>query len=295
MMVSICGASGFIGRHIMTVFPQGNEISLREDSWRDKITETDVLINLIGKAHDHGGIATEADYYYANLELVKKVFDAFKVSSAAVLVHISSLAAVEEFESPVPLTEEHDCHPYSWYGQSKRAAEEWLMSQKLPQGKKVIILRPPMVHGPGDKGNLGLLYKLVSKGIPYPLAAFDNRRSFISINNFCFLLEKIIRHHDEMDTGIYHMADDEPLSTQEIIRLIGEVTGRKIVNLPIPKLMIQAVAKLGEVLPIPLNNKRLKKMTSDLLVSNTKIKMALGIDKLPVTAREGMMHTIRSF
>src|SRR5690606_37898463 len=103
--------------------------------------------------------------------------------------------------------EDSSCNPISWYGHSKRTAEKWLLEQHLPPGKKLVILRPPMVHGPGDKGNLGLLYKLISKGIPYPLASFDNRRSFISIDNFSFFIEQIITHHEKMDSGIYHIAD----------------------------------------------------------------------------------------
>src|SRR5690606_16164829 len=119
----------------------------------------------------------------------------FLESDADLLIHISSLAAIEEFESATPLTESDECHPQSWYGQSKHTAEEWLFAQQLPENKKLIIVRPPMVHGPRDKGNLDLLYKLISKGIPYPLASFDNKRSFISIDNFSFFIEQIIDHH----------------------------------------------------------------------------------------------------
>ncbi|MNN40153.1 hypothetical protein D3C81_1542150 [compost metagenome] len=131
--------------------------------------------------------------------------------------------------------------------------------------------------------------------MPYPLSSFDNKRSFIAIDNFCFFIEQIIRNHSRMESGIYHIADDEPVSTKRIIEIIKEVTGRKVINIRLPKMVVHVIAKLGDVLPFPLNTRRLKKMTSDLLVSNNKIKEALGIEELPLTAEQGIEKTIRSF
>lgn len=298
MKVSIVGASGFIGRNLLkslSLSYKTNSVSLRERASSSSALGSDVVINLVGKAHDHKGTAGEKDYYHANLDLAKQVFNTFVSSDTKLLLHISSLAAVEEFESAVPLSEDCRCNPQSFYGKSKRAAEEWLLTQNLPKGKKMIILRPPMVHGEGDKGNLGLLYKLISKGIPYPLASFDNCRSFISIDNFSFLIKEIIEKQDSLETGIYHMADDEYISMKEIIAVIEKVTGKNVLDLALPKSIVKAIAKIGDVLPIPLNSSRLKKMTSDLLVSNEKIKSALDVEKLPMTAKEGLEKTIRSF
>src|SRR5690606_10052015 len=269
-------------------------ISLRESNLKTVFKEPTV-INLVGKAHDHKGTASEEDYRYVNVELAKQVFDAFVESGAKLLIHVSSLAALEEFESTKPLTESDNCNPVSWYGKSKREAEEWLLAQNLPENKKLIILRPPMVHGPGDKGNLGLLYKLISKGIPYPLYSFDNKRSFISIDNFSFFIQHIIENQDKMTSGIYHVADYKPVSTKEIIEIIKQVTKKSVPNIALPKVLVKGIAKVGDVVPIPLNTNRLKKMTSDLLVSNAKIKQALGLEKLPLTAQEGLVKTIKSF
>ncbi|MGJ1433083.1 NAD-dependent epimerase/dehydratase family protein [Sphingobacterium spiritivorum] len=295
MKTVVMGSTGFIGKHLIRSLPNSVGISLR-DSDLGEVTENSVaFINLVGKAHDHKGTATEADYYHVNVDLAKDVFEAFKQSSAKLLIHISSLAALEEFESDILLSEQDICNPVSWYGKSKRAAEMWLLGQDLPDNKKLIILRPPMVHGPGDKGNLGLLYKLISKGIPYPLSAFNNKRSFISLENFCFFINQIIQNHDKLKSGIYHIADNQPISTKEIIEIIKKETGKKTIDLSLPKFLVNGIAKLGDVIPIPLNTKRLKKMTSNLLVSNQKIKTALGIEKLPLTATEGLVKTIRSF
>lgn len=295
MRTVILGYSGFIGQHLLNQLNKSTGVSLRDKSWKESVIDTDVLINLVGKAHDHKGNSLEEEYYNSNFELVKEVYSEFIKSSALMLIHVSSLAALEEFESKQPLSEEQDCNPISWYGKSKRSAEKWLLEQHIPDGKKLIILRPPMVHGPGDKGNLGFLYKFLSKGFPYPLSSFDNKRSFISIDNFCYFINKIIENYDKIPNGIYHVADDTPISIKQIVKIIKNVSGNKVPNLKIPKVIIKGVAIIGDYLPIPLNSKRLKKMTSDLVVSNTKLKFALGIDSLPLTAEEGLEKTIRSF
>ena len=152
-----------------------------------------------------------------------------------------------------------------------------------------------MIHGEGDKGNLTLLYKIISKGIPYPLGAFQNSRTFISVDNVVFLMNEIIKKYKEMESGVYHITDDEPLSTQKIIEIIGIAKGKKPLILSPPKFLINGLAKFGDMISLPINSKRLKKMTSNLIVSNQKIKTALNIVSLPITAEEGMKKTIESF
>lgn len=298
MKVIIFGTSGFIGKNLVRGIDNKHAItisSLRDKSNLEKLNSSFVVINLVGKAHDHKGEATERDFYYANYDLVKDLFNAFINSDAKILIHISSIAAIEEFGSSNALTEDMECKPVSWYGQSKRKAEEFLLEQELPKDKKVIILRPTMVHGPGDKGNLILLYKLISKGIPYPLAKFDNKRSFLSIDNFNYIINQILDKQESIESGIYHICDDQAVATSDIINIIGKVTNKPVKNFALPRGLVKVMAKVGDVVPIPLNTKRLGKMTSDLIVSNDKIKRALGIDKLPVSAEEGLERTIRSF
>ncbi|WP_386690143.1 NAD-dependent epimerase/dehydratase family protein [Lonepinella sp. MS14437] len=300
MIIQITGASGFVGQNLTQYFTKSpykiTALSLRSENWENDLEQNaDVLINLVGKAHDHKKLATEQDFYFANVELTKKIFQAFIKSNIQLLIHVSSIAAIEESNSNRFLDETDESNSTSLYGKSKREAEEWLLEQILPENKKLIIIRPPMVHGTGDKGNLALLYKLISKGIPYPLAAFDNRRSFISIDNFCFFIQEIIKNKDNIPSGIYHIADDEAVSISQIIDIIKSVTGKKVPNIALPKFIIKGIAKLGDFIPIPLNSVRLQKMTGNLLVSNKKIKQALGIEKLPVTATEGLEKTILSF
>jgi len=96
-------------------------------------------------------------------------------------------------------------------------------------------------------------------------------------------------------TAVLYVGDDEPLSTNELIRLISESVGKKFLIWKLPKVMINAVASMGGALHIPLNRDRLSKLTENYVVSNAKIKRALAIKKMPVTARDGMMKTLSSF
>ncbi len=298
MKILVAGGSGFIGRNLIDSFHEKWDVE--NASLRGKISEqqyknAEVFINLVGKAHDFKGTATEEEYFFVNNQLAQDLFALFLKSEASLFIHISSLAAVEEFGSDSEIDEEADCNPISIYGRSKRAAEVFLNNQQLPEGKRVVILRPTMVHGAGDKGNLTLLYKLVKKGIPYPLSKFDNKRSFLSIDNFNFVLHHIIEKRQLITTGTFNVCDDQPVSTNEVISIIGEVLGKRIRRFAIPKNLIYVLASIGDRISLPLNSKRLKKMTSDLVVSNQKIKSALGVTSLPVTAKEGLRKTFISF
>jgi len=299
MIIHITGASGFVGTNLSSFLKDNNykvkPLSLRNTDWKNDIPSSDVIINLIGKAHDHKGEATENDFFEANYELVKQLYDCFLNNRASLFIHISSIAALEEENAKDIISEEYTPNPKSYYGRSKRIAEEFLLEQIIPEGKKIVILRPTMIHGPGDKGNLKLLYKIISKGIPYPLGAFDNKRSFIGIDNLCFIIQKVIEKKDVITSGVYNVADDEPLSTLEIIKTIGRISKKKPAVLKVPKRLINFMAKSGDVLKLPLNSKRLVKMTSSLIVSNAAIKQAVAIEKFPLTAQEGLDKTIRSF
>ena len=98
-----------------------------------------------------------------------------------------------------------------------------------------------------------------------------------------------------MASGIYHMGDDEALSTNELIGLICEALGKKAHIWRIPQGLMNAVAKVGGGLHLPLNPLRMQKLTENYVVSNAKIKQALGIEKMPISAREGLIATIKSF
>jgi len=298
-MILITGNSGFVGTNLFSYLKLNNYaldgLSLRDSGWQNKSTDANVIVNLVGKAHDHKGEASESDFFRVNCELSEKLFDYFLKSEASLFIHISSIAALEEESHDSIVDEDYRPNPKSAYGRSKRKAEEFLLSKQLPAGKKLVILRPTMIHGPGDKGNLTLLYKIINKGIPYPLGAFNNKRSFLGIDNLCFVIQKLIENKENIATGTYNVSDDECLSTLDIIRTIGVVSEKKPSILKIPKAVIKFLAKTGDVLKLPFNSKRLIKMTSNLVVSNAALKNVIGVEKFPLTAQQGLEKTIKSF
>jgi len=158
--------------------------------------------------------------------------------------------------------------------------------------KKTYILRPCMIHGPGNKGNLILLYNVIKKGIPYPLGAFENRRSFTSVDNLCFVISQLIEK--DIASGIYNVGDDESLSSNELITLMANIMGKPDRIWKWNKSLIQLAAKIGTVLHLPLNTERLQKLTENYIVSNAKLKNALGIKNMPVRAEDGFRKTISS-
>jgi nucleoside-diphosphate-sugar epimerase len=296
MKVYISGSSGFIGKNLILALSDikglfVNTERIRLSNFNCVITD-DIVIHLAGKAHDLKNILDPEEYYQANTELTKKIFDAFLKSDASVFITISSVKAVADQVSFV-LTEETAPEPKTHYGKSKLLAEEYIFSNPLPVGKRVYVLRPCMIHGPGNKGNLNLLFKIVNKGIPWPLGAFENERSFCSIDNLCFIIKELIERKD-ISTGIYNVADDESISTNELINLISKSQNKKSIILNLPKKIIKSLAKLGDILKFPLNSERLQKLTESYIISNDKIKKAIG-KPLPISAKDGLLKTFQSF
>ncbi len=149
-----------------------------------------------------------------------------------------------------------------------------------------------MIHGPGNKGNLNMLYKFIRTGIPYPLGAFKNKRSFLSIENFCFVIEEIIA--DRLNEGIYLMADNEPVSTNRIVEIMNEVLNKKGKILNVPKGLIGLLSRIGSWIHAPFNTSTVGKLCENMVVSNEKLRLNLSED-FPVAAEEGLKKTIRSF
>lgn len=138
-----------------------------------------------------------------------------------------------------------------------------------------------------------MLYNSVKRGFFYPLGTYDTKQSFLSIDNLCFVINEFIEQND-IASGIYHLADDEPVSTKDLIALISQVTNKKIFIWKIPKFIISVLSKVGDYFPLPINTERVMKMTENYVVSNQKIKTALG-KNLPVSSKGGLMKTIQSF
>ena len=309
MNILITGIHGFVGQNLVpyleakghTIYGLGRT---GDYVWNDlesgHLPHVDAIIHLAGKAHDTKN-QTEADVYFkVNRDLTLKVFAYFmEHQDIKKFIFFSSVKAVADKVSGDILTEDAIPMPKGPYGESKAAAEKQLndmwqaASPTQTDGRQVYILRPCMMHGPGNKGNLNLLYKVVNAGFPWPLGAFENKRSFCSIQNVCFVVEQLLKHN--ADSGVYNLADDEALSTNTLIEIICNCLRRKAKIWKFGHGAMTFLARIGDCLHLPLTTERLAKLTENYIVDNSKIKCALNIDKMPLSAREGLSYTIRCF
>jgi nucleoside-diphosphate-sugar epimerase len=309
MNILITGIHGFVGSNLVDhlkschkingldkISPEkeGNIKTFKWDDVEMSLPDVDVIIHLAGKAHDTKNQTGAQIYFDVNFGLTKKIFDWFLQSKAKKFIFFSTVKAAADTIGDEILTENVVPKPFGAYGESKLAAEEYINSQfSIFNSQFCYILRPAMIHGAGNKGNFNLLYNFVSKGIPYPLGAYENKRSFTSIDNLSFVINSLINKN--IQSGIYNMCDDETLSTNELIKLIAEVRNQKPKIWKINKKLITFLARIGGILHLPLNSERLQKLTENYTVSNKKIKSAFEIDKMPISAKEGFEKTIKSF
>jgi nucleoside-diphosphate-sugar epimerase len=294
MAYFLTGSSGFVGNNLAKYLGKINvrELNLRGD-WSNQIVKNSnfSIIHLAGKAHDLRKTSNPDEYYEVNFELTKKLFDAFLKSDAEKFIFISSVKAVAD-KVDLILTEDAIPNPLTHYGKSKLMAEQYIQNQVLPAGKSYYILRPCMIHGPGNKGNLNLLYNFVQKGIPFPLAAFHNKRSFLSIENLCFVIKIILEQN--IQSGIYNISDDAALSTNEVVSIFSKSLNKKPRLWALSTKFVKKLAKIGDFLGLSFNTERLDKLTENYTVSNKKIKEAIN-QTLPIEAKEGLLLTARSF
>lgn len=328
MKILITGVHGFVGSNLVEALKKEHTIygldiiSPVKDgvrftfSWDyldkpNEIPEIDAIIHLAGKAHDTKNQSAADVYFKVNTGLTQKIFDWYLAHpTAKKFIQFSTVKSAADRVEGEFLTEECIPTPIGPYGESKIAAENYIIEKFAPEalkrpfhnftdedavvdGKKVYIMRPCMIHGPGNKGNLNLLYGVVSKGIPWPLGAFENRRSFTSIGNLQEVIKGLLTK--DAPSGIYHMGDDEALSTNELIEVICSALGKKAHIWRIPRGLMNGAARLCDWLHLPLNSLRMQKLTENYVVSNAKIKAALGMTEMPVRAVDGLRGTIESF
>lgn len=276
------GSHGFVGTNLVEVLSGEHEIIQWDVRSDEVLPDCDAVIHLAGKAHDTKNVSHDEEYYEVNTELTKKIYDAFLKSAAKKFIFFSSIKAQDGDTA---------------YAKSKKAAEEYICGKFRDEclefsDKKVYILRPCMIHGKGVKGNLPLLFKFVKRGLPWPLAAFENQRNYSSMGNVCYVVSELLRK--DVESGTYNICDDEPISTNALIRLMSECLGMKGRLLRVPKGLIKIGARVGDYLHLPLNTERLGKLTEDYVVDNSDIKRALGIRCMPVKAMDGLKTTIES-
>ena len=286
----ITGANGFVGKNVIKYFNGKMHFKIHFRDQQIKIDNYNVF-HFAGIAHDLKKTLNDKIYWDVNVNLTKKIFDEFLKSNAKVFIFLSSIKAVTDNYEGI-LDESFFPNPRNVYGRTKLEAERYLLSKKLPNGKKVFILRPCMIHGPYNKGNLNLLYKLLRNIIFWPFGKFNNYRSYCSIDNLCFVINELINRPD-VPSGIYNVCDSEAISLNETIDILSFLFEKKIYILKIPKSLIYFISKVGDILHLPFNTENFDKLTASSIVSNRKLINSIG-KELPISVKDGLMLTFRS-
>lgn len=291
--VYITGANGFIGKHLCSLLERKYAVTKYKRNESIVIHE-DVVIHLAGLAHDLSKVSNEADYYRVNTDFTKEVYDAFLQSPAKKFIFLSSVKAAADVVEEI-LTEDTLPNPQTPYGLSKLKAEQYIIShpETASSNKQFYVLRPAMVYGEGNKGNLNTLYHFLKKGYPWPLGAFNNRRSYCAVENLLFVMDEILRI-DDFPAGIYNVCDDEAVRTNDLVAWIQRGSGKRTQIYKIPAFLIYILVKLGDLFKLPLNSETFKKLTDSYEVSNKKLVLTLGTT-LPVKAKYGIPRVLKTF
>lgn len=279
--VLITGSSGFIGNYFIDKYSNDYEINrfsfFNDDMEQLNLNKTNIVIHLSALVHQMDG-ASKEEYERVNvtqtLELAKKA----KASGVEHFVFMSSIKVYGE-ESDGVYSEKSECHPQDEYGMSKLKAERAL--QELEDEHFIVsIIRTPIVYGEGVKANIKNLVSLVKKVSVLPFGSINNKRSMVYIGNLCHLVDTIIAQDK---SGIFLAADDKPLSTTKLIKLIARELDKKVYLLNIP--LFPWVLK-------KLKPSFYKRLYESLEVDNTKTKEILNL-KNPYSVEDGIRYMIR--
>ena len=254
----VTGADGFIGKAVikalnkegMTIVKSGRRKSLvshdyfcreisGETPWSDVLKGVDSVVHLGGRAHVlNDGKNSAAKYMDTNFHGTKNLALQAAEKGVKKFIFISSIGVNGRLTKDKPFTDSSELNPDSPYSLSKMLAEKELRSIEKKTGMEVVIIRPPLVYGPGAKGNFPRLIKLVKAGVPLPFKNISNKRSFISIGN---LVSGIIHCLINEKTGgeTFLISDGEDLSTADLVELIGDKMNKKILFIYFPLFLIR--------------------------------------------------------
>ncbi|MHA8095450.1 NAD-dependent epimerase/dehydratase family protein [Aquirufa lenticrescens] len=293
MKILLTGSSGFVGKNLLSSLNSNFEIvCLKRGELDIDFNQFDSIIHLAGLAHDLNGKIEKKEYFTVNTDLTIDLFDKFLDSSASSFIFVSSSKVYPDSNIDI-INEEDSPDPDTYYGISKLLAESYLLSKELNYNKRLYILRPAMIHGMYNKGNLNLLYKFITYGIPWPFGSFDNKRSYCYIENFSFIISELISNNN-IESGIYNVSDDLPLSTNEVFKLISNCLGFSAKIICLPKWVLNSFAKFGDIFNFKFNTGFKNKIVGDFILDNSKILDAIN-KPLPYSSSEGMIKTINYF
>lgn len=306
--VCLAGGSGFIGKRIDTVVK--TELYLTRDlstnsndskvvrfdlikpvDIRHRLCEIDVLIHCAARVHIMKDSAEDPLQAFREVNTIGTLNLARQAAEAGVkrFIFISSIKVNGESTRPdQPFTCFDQRLPEDAYGQSKSEAEVRLLELADKTGMEVVIIRPPLVYGPGVKANFVLLMSLVSKGLSLPFGSITtNKRSLVSVMNLVDLIVTCI-DHPKAANQVFLVSDDHDLSTAEMIKFMSKGLGVSGRILPVPvwclRLLGKLLGKQGVV----------SRLTGSLQVDITHTKVTLGWEP-PQTVQDAFRETAQAF
>lgn len=258
-----------------------------DTDWSAAVEGQQVVIHLAARAHITGSEAADAlaEYRQTNVDGTLRLAREAAASGTSRFIFISSIG-VNGNTSETPFTEADTPAPAELYAQSKWEAEQALWEVQRDTGMELVILRPPLVYGPGAPGNFGSLMRWVKRGIPLPLGAVQNRRTLIALDNLVDLIITCIRH-PQAANQVFLAGDSQSVSTSALLRGIATAMGKPARLLPVPEAVLMTGATL-------LGKKAVaQRLLGSLQVDNSKARNLLGWEP-PVSVEEGLLRCIQS-
>lgn len=307
--ILVTGASGFIGAHLVKWLVRcgrharaavrrsppldGTNLELaivgdidRTTNWAPALDGIDVVVHLAGRAHvrdEHSPAALDR-FREVNVEGTMRLAEQ-AADRVRRLVFVSSIGVNGSKTTDRPFSESSPPAPTEDYAKSKYEAEEKLRTLSGRTGLELVIVRPPLVYGPGCPGNFLRLIKLVDSGLPLPLASIRNSRSLIFVENLVSAL--LACAENPLAGGRTYLVDDgETISTPELVRTLGRLLGRRAKLVPCPLPILRSLASLAG------RAGALDKLTDSLVVDGAVIRRELGWNPHR-TMLDGLAETVK--
>ncbi len=256
--------------------------------WGEALSSVETVVHLAAHVHVmKSGVVDERKFHEVNVEGTRRLAESAAAAGVRRFVFMSTVKVHGERSHAFPLTEKMPLAPADAYSRSKAEAEAELKQTGQAGGMEVVIIRPPLVYGPGVKAHFLQLLKIVQRGIPLPLGSIHNARSFIYLDNLVDAIVTCIQHPSAADET-FLVSDGQDLSTADLVRLIASAMDKRTILLPIPQTLLRLGGKvLGK-------GDMVGKIMDSLQIDSSHIRKNLGWSP-PHTAREGLRETVRWF
>jgi len=239
-MILVTGATGFVGRRLTEwLGAEASALSLRSERsvWAATLQNKDCVIHLAARVHVMHDAAADplAEFRKANFENTLALANQAALSGVKRFIFISSVKVNGESTLPGrPFRADDTPAPQDPYGISKMDAEIGLREIAQKTGMEVVIIRPPLVYGPGVKANFASMVRWLQRGVPLPFGAIDNRRSLVALDNLVDLIIRCI-DHPAAANQTFMVSDGEDVSTTELLRKMGAALGWPARLVPVPQ------------------------------------------------------------